>query len=180
MALDNYKVARPYAKAVFEHAKEKNALDAWHKTLLILKEVVQQPEVDVIIGTPDVALGEKKEFFMGFAASEDIKPHLDNFISTLLEKKRISALAEMADLFSELYEQHHQRLQVIVNSYSKLNDLQIEKLKQSLGKRFDKKIEIQNTIDESLLGGVVIHAGDVVIDMSVTSQLKHMVNKLVA
>ena len=180
MALDNYRVARPYAKAVFEDAKSKDTLDKWQKTLLILKEVIQQPEVEAIIETPEASLEQKKEFFLGFAASEDIKSELENFIRILLEKKRIAVLAEIADIFGELFELHHERLQVVVNSYSKLNDLQIEKLKQSLGKRFNKKIEIHNEIDESLLGGVVINAGDVVIDMSVTSQLKNMVNKLVA
>lgn len=180
MALDNYKVARPYAKAIFEHAKEQGTLDAWQKTLLIMKEAIQQPKVAEIVDMPEVALNDKKDFFMGFAADEQIKAHLDNLLSILIDNKRLLALAEMADIFNEHYEQHHERLQVVVASFSKLNDLQIEKLKQSLNKRFNKKIEIQNTIDESLLGGVVIYADGIVIDMSVTAQLKNMVNKLVA
>lgn len=180
MLLDNYKIARPYAKAIFEHAVEKNTLPAWHKTLLTLKEVMKNKRVHEIIQSLNVNQEDKKAFFVGFSSEDAIKESLDNFIGVLEYNNRLPVLAEISDLFTELFEAHQQRLHVVVKSYSKLNDLQSEKLKKALSKRFDKKIEISNEVDESLMGGVLVQAGDVVIDMSVAFQLKNMVDKLVA
>lgn len=180
MPLEYYKVARPYAKAVFEQAKEKNTLDSWLELFQIYQEAIHQPEIQELVITPSVSNPDKVEFFAGFNKAGDIKEDLNNFLTLLAVNKRFAAMGEMADLFFKFYEEHQNRLQVEVLSSMALNDIQLERLKKSLKKRFDKKIEINNQVDKSLLGGIVIKAGNVVFDFSVGTLLKQMVHQLVA
>lgn len=165
-------LARPYARAAFEAALSANALADWQKKLAFSAAVAGHQDTRALLGDPRLAADELKQLFLpqGEAADSPFAA----FIGTLAANRRLALLPEVAQLFDELKRERERVLHVTVRAAVPVEGAQAEALKAALKRRFEREIELVSVVDDSVIGGAVIDAGDVVIDASVRGRLARL------
>ncbi len=170
---DRATVARPYARAAFAHAREADDLASWSKLLGSAAVAVADPRVERLLGHPHVTDDELVELLGGIAgkaASEDGR----NFLRTLAKNRRLGHLPEIAAHFEKLRAEVENVVDVEVIAAREIAAPQQKKLAAALAKRLGREVRMHTRIDETLLGGAVVHAGDLVIDGSVKGRLARL------
>lgn len=170
-------IARPYAKAAFQHALENNALEFWSKTLAQLALVASDSQVKALLLKPDLTT-EKKVAFFASVSDQAINNAQKNLLTQLADNKRLGTLPAIHVLFEDFLAEQQKTVDVDVSSAFPLKDEEVQKLVASLKTRLGREVRLQSNVDESLIGGVVIHAGDMVIDASVKGKLAKLKNEL--
>ena len=169
--------ARPYAQAAFEEAQKLSDLKGWSEVLKSLAETVVNPEVQTAIKSPKVSR-EVLANFMAEAVGGGLKPQQINLIRVLAENKRLQVLPEIVAIFEVLKAEAEKTVNVVVESAFELSAAQQDKIVGSLKKRMGREIKMTCKVNKDLLGGVVIRAGDKVIDGSARTRLGEMANAL--
>ncbi len=170
-------IARPYAQAAFEEAQKQNALKAWSELLLGLADIVQNAEVHAVVSNPKVSkakVADLMDVFAGASANAQQR----NFVRVLADNQRLLVLPEIAELFEVLKADAEKTVNVVVDSAFELSAAQQDKIVSSLKKRMGREIKLACNVKKDLLGGVVIRAGDKVIDGSALTRLSEMANAL--
>ncbi len=170
-------IARPYAQAAFEAAQKLNALQAWSDALIALAKAASHPEVSAIIGNPKVAKTQVASLMEAFLGNSPDKK-LQNFVRILADNQRVSVLPEIAASFAALKAAAEKSINVLVESPFELSAAQQDKIAASLKKRMGCEIKLESRMKKELLGGVVIRAGDKVIDGSALARLGEMATAL--
>jgi F-type H+-transporting ATPase subunit delta len=111
---------------------------------------------------------------------EQLNEHGKNLIKVLAENNRLTLLPEISTLYNELKIESEKQINVDVLSAAILSDAQLTKLSAALEKRFDRKVQLNCSVDPTLIAGMIIKAGDTVIDGSVNSQLNRLNDALQA
>lgn len=171
---DNVTVARPYAKAVFNHAVANNELSAWSVILEVLAQSVLNPMAQAFIGNPASEIEQQSQlllFVVAESKQEQALPSLDNFIHLLAANKRLLLLPDICVEFEKLRAEQEKTVTVTVKSFTPLTQNQELQLVKSLSQRLQRHVMLDSSIDASLLGGAVIRAGDLVIDGSLRGKL---------
>jgi F-type H+-transporting ATPase subunit delta len=166
-------IARPYAQAAFDEAQKINALKDWSDLLISLAEQVNQTEVQAVISNPKVSRAQQfglMEALIGTTASVQQR----NFVHILAENQRLSVLPEIAATFEALKAEAEKTVNVVVDSAFELSVTQQEKIIASMKKRMGREVKLTCNVKKDLLGGVVIRAGDKVIDGSARTRLGEM------
>ena len=166
-------IARPYANAVFDVAKRKNAMDAWSRELAMLAAVTDDPSIGEVIASPAITSIQKANT-IARVCGDALGSEGRQFLHVLARNKRLHLLAEISAQFEELRAQEEASLDVEVISAYALNDAEQQRLIEAVGRRFKKEIQLTSRVDESLLGGAIIRAGDTVIDGSVRGKLNRL------
>ena len=169
-------VARPYARAAFEFAVSNNNIEAWSTMLLFASEVAQDAAI-VSILTCDKAPQELAKLFLSICDGQ-LNENGQNFIKILAENGRLSVLPRVAQLFAELENEHKKEINADVVSAYVFSKKQQTELSKSLEKRLARKVNLNCSIDKSLITGMVITAGDLVIDSTASSQLSRLSHTL--
>lgn len=185
---DNNTIARPYARAAFEFAGEIKDLAGWSMALDAAKDVLADGQVVKFLANPTLSDEKKLEFLTElFQTAEGKKSILaggneqgTNFIKLLLEYGRVSVLPEIAEHFDALKAAVENTVDVTVTSAAKMSTAQEKTVVAALEERLGRNINLSTEIDENLIGGAVIRAGDVVIDGSLRSRLEGLANALTA
>ena len=178
---DSTTIARPYAKAIFEHALDEKKLAQWSEYLLVLTQAVLSPEAQVFINNPASLVEQKIELLQAlFSARIKENKALGNLITLLATNKRLMLLSEIRSLYEMHRADQEKTLDVDVISFSTVSSTQEQQLIDSLSKRLQRKVSLKISIDPSLLGGAVIRAGDLVIDGSVRGKLNKLGTGLAA
>jgi F-type H+-transporting ATPase subunit delta len=183
---DNNTIARPYAQAVFEVAQENNALAEISESLTAAKAMLSDEQVVAFLARPSLNDDQRLEFLQGlfakavgegsvFAGGSE---HGTNFLRLLLENRRVAVLPEIADRFEALKAKTENKVDVTVTSASPISDKQKGEISTALRERLGCDVSIETKIDENLIGGAVIRAGDVVIDGSLRARLEGLANAL--
>lgn len=176
---DSTTIARPYAKAIFEHALAEKNLAQWSEHLLMLAQVVLNPQASQFIGNPASTEEQQIELLQAACGGKDNKS-LNNLITLLASNKRLMLLPEIKVLYEAHRAEQEKTLDVDVISFSTVSTTQQQQLIDSLSKRLQRKVSLKISIDPSLLGGAVIRAGDLVIDGSVRGKLNKLGTGLAA
>lgn len=169
--------ARPYAQAAFDEAQKLADLKGWSEMLLSLAEAVENAEVRAVISSPRVS-NAQVESLMDALLGGQAKPQQRNFVRLLVESQRLEVLPEIAALFEVLRAEAEKTVNVVVDSAFELSAAQQDKIVSSLKKRMGREIKLTCKVNKELLGGVVIRAGDQVIDGSARTRLSEMANAL--
>ena len=166
-------IARPYAQAAFNQASEENNLQQWSGLLQLLGQVVSDPVMVSVIKNPK--LERKKLADILFDICTD---HLSdtgrNFITLLTEAGRLLVAPEIHTLFEKLRAEAEGIVDVNVVSAYPLSEDQEEKIKQVMARRLGKDVNISSDTNDALIGGVVIRAGDSVINASIKGRLEQL------
>ena len=166
-------LARPYAKAVFAEAQEKNALDAWSDDLAILAAFAADADMAKVLVHPSLT-AEQQAQALTDVCGDKLKDAAKNLVAVLAENKRLPLLPEIAALYEELKAQLQNTVDVVVTSAQELSSDQADKLAQALKAKLNCDVRLTSEIDESLIGGAIIRAGDLVIDGSITGKLSKL------
>ena len=181
---DNNTIARPYAQAVFEVASENKALDELERSLQAGKDLLGDGRVGAFLSNPALDDEQRLEFLQALFAKAVGKDsvfaggsqHGTNLLKLLLENGRINVLPEIAEQFEALKAQIENSVDVVVTSATALSSGQQQAMAAALEKRLGRSINLETEIDENLIGGAVIKAGDVVIDGSLRASLDGLAN----
>jgi F-type H+-transporting ATPase subunit delta len=163
-------LARPYARAAFSLAKDANALAGWSDALGFSARVAADPQVASLLGNPALTATDAVALLTPPQVSIDGETYA-RFLGLLAENRRLSALPEIAGLFDELRFEAERVVKARVTSATPLPAAELATIKAALIKRFGRDVEVETAVDESLIGGAVIDAGDVVIDGSLRGKL---------
>ncbi len=183
---DNNTVARPYARAAFEVAQESNALAELSESLAVARALMEDGQVAAFLSVPTLSDDQRLEFLQGLFAKAVGEGsvfaggslHGTNFIKLLLENDRVAVLPEIANHFEALKAKVENTVDAVITSAVPLSKEQQQAMAASLKKRLGREIKVTTEIDENLIGGAVIRAGDVVIDGSLRARLEGLANAL--
>lgn len=169
-------LARPYAEAVFKLAQEDKDLAGWATLLKNLALIAHDERMKDMFGNPAI------QDEIVFALISDIVGKLDqrpeSFIRVLMENGRLSLLPEISELYDMLRSEAEASIDVVVTSALKMDSKQEASLVSMLEKKLGKKVQLTSTVDAALIGGIVIRAGDLVIDGSVMGRLGDLASQL--
>lgn len=175
-------IARPYALAAFEIARDSQQLPAWKDLLVFAAQISQHKDVVKLLANPDVSSAKLFEFFHEMLASKLTPKNTEqeNFLRLLAQNKRFNVLAEISQAFNALYASLEKMSRVRVITAVKAGQEFQQKLSSSLTKRIKNEVTLECEIDPAIIGGAIIHMGDRVIDGSIRGQLARLLNNLTA
>ena len=170
-------IARPYAQAVFELAKEQDRLQQWSEMLRLAAMVVADSNVKSLIGNPRVDKQQLMDLILG-VCGECLDDNARNFLAVLAENGRLGLLPIMAEQYEAYRAEEEKIVQAELISAFPVNEEQQQKIAAALKARLGREVSLNCKTDQTLLGGAIIRAGDMVIDGSVTGHLNRFANAL--
>jgi F-type H+-transporting ATPase subunit delta len=170
-------LARPYAKAVFDAAKEQDAVDYWDQALALAGLIAANEAVKNILANPGLSERRKAELFFD-TAEEQLPEALRNFLLILSENKRLALLPEISILFAFYRAELERTVKIKVSTAYEMTSDEQQQLAQALSSKLERKVALETVVDRSLIGGVVVNSGDLVIDASVRGKLAKMAKAL--
>jgi F-type H+-transporting ATPase subunit delta len=184
VARDKSTSARPYAKAAFNCALSDKKLAEWSSFLQAAALVCLDENMAPLLIDPRIS---KEKLYQLFS---DICDHVcvqgtatektNNFLKVLVNNKRLNLLSEISVLFENYRAEQERTMSVDVTTFLPLTEQQQNRIRDSLRIRLNREISLQCHIDSSILGGLIIRAGDLVIDGSVLGQLQKLRESVIA
>jgi F-type H+-transporting ATPase subunit delta len=166
-------LARPYARAAFEFALGKAQLNSWAEALATAAAVASDGTMAAVLSSPAYT-AEQLAATVSEVCGDALDADQRQFIAVLAANKRLPLLPEIGKLF-ELYKADQERsVDVEVRSAFAVGESTVQSLAEVLGRKLEREVKVETRIDESLLGGVLIRAGDLVIDGSVRGRLNKL------
>jgi len=160
-------LARPYARAAFAIARDGGRYAEWSNALGFAARVAADPQVASLLGNPKLTHADAVTLLSPDAADESF----GRFLALLADNRRLPLLPEIAGLYDELRNEAERVVKAKVTSATALPAAELETIRAALKQRFGREVEVEAAVDESLIGGAVIDAGDVVIDGSLKGKL---------
>ena len=166
-------IARVYAEALFRAAREKGKLDVIRDQLAEFLEALQESrELQVFFFSPYFSSQEKRD---GIArALQGAEPELVNFLELLVEKHRMPVIFRIKRVFDQLWAEENKLLEVEVTSAVELDPKVVERVGSEIEKQTGRKVELRSTVDDDILGGLVLRVGNMVLDASVRNKLERL------
>lgn len=167
-------LARPYARAAYAIGREAGAAAQWSDALGFAARVAADPRVHALLGHPHLG----RDDTVALLAPEGAPQSFADFLGLLADNRRLPLLAEIAGLYEELRADAERIVKAKVTSAAALPGAELETIRAALKRRFGREVELETAVDEALIGGAVIDAGDVVIDGSVRGKLARLQSAL--
>ena len=174
---DRATIARPYARAAFAHAQERTDLPGWSKLLGTAASVAADSRVARLIGNPHVTGDKLVEMLTGIAG-EAGGAEGRNFLRAMAQNRRLALLPEIAAQFETLRAELENVIDVEIVAAHEIAAPQQKRLTAALKLRLGREVRLHTRIDESLIGGAVVRAGDLVIDGSLKGRLARLTSTL--
>lgn len=167
-------IAMKYAQAIFELAEEGQLTDTVGSELRTVKDAIEaQRDLAVFIAHPSTPREAKKEVIAKVFGTE-VGELTQKILLYLIDKRREAMLPAIADAYTKLVYEARGIIEAHVRSAMPLTDAEVKRLTAALKKRSGKDIVLTQTIDPTLLGGLVVQMGDTLLDGSVKRQLSEM------
>lgn len=166
-------IARPYARAAFELARDSGKFDQWQRALTTLAAIARLHDVQVMLKDPRVTTAEQSEVFIA-AAADTLDHHAKNFVKVLAQYRRLDVLPEIEADFTQLRNAAENTVQAELRTAVEASDAQRQKIRDALKARLGREVELRCVVDPDLIGGAQIRAGDFVIDSSVSGKLERL------
>jgi F-type H+-transporting ATPase subunit delta len=171
-------LARPYAEAVFELAQSRQALTAWSEMLAFIAAIAGDADMQRLASDPRVNRGRFLDLFLGLGG-KNIDAEGANFIRLLVECRRLNLLPEIVELYEARKSEAESRVEATVVSAFPLEAAQLQSLTEALKRKFGREVNLTVEVDKALMGGVIIRAGDIVIDGTVRGRLTDLATYLI-
>lgn len=177
---DVHHIARPYAKAAFEYAKAHGTVDAWQACLDTMAAWLSDPDTHSLLNHPQIPATVLVDALIE-EYGKKLLPHEQNFLRLLGENNRLAVLPAIAQRFDEYVAEEVDRLDVRLVSAFPLTKKLTSDIEKTLSTTLNSKnLVLETDVDDSLLGGALLHVGDKVIDGSLKGQLAEMAKNLVS
>lgn len=165
-------LARPYAKAVFELARESGDLAGWSDTLSALSSALTHEDVAGLIGHPALTRTQLGEALVEALGSADVQTK--NLVRLLGDNGRLKLIPAIAAEYEQLRATAENRVDVRITTATDADEAQKAALAEAVAKRLAREVNVSWDVDASLVAGAVIRAGDLVIDGSVAGDLDRL------
>ena len=165
--------ARPYARAVFEMAESASSLGEWSDMLSFMGSIAGNEEVSALLATPKMAKQAGADAFVKLCDGK-LNEQAENLVSMLAENDRLTLLPEMSAIYEVLKDEAEGSVEALVTSAQVLTETEEKSISEALKKRLGRDVKIKVSVDETLLGGAIIQAGDLVIDGTLKGRLSKM------
>jgi F-type H+-transporting ATPase subunit delta len=170
-------IARPYAKAAFAYAREKQALAGWSRWLAKAAAIVASDDYARLAQSPGITTGRLVELVTSI-----VEPDLDAgghaFLALLAENQRVDYLPEIAGQFAALVADDQNAADVEVVSAVPLDEAQQQRIAAAMRKRLQRDVRLTCRIDPALIGGAIVRSGDLLIDGSLKGKLERLQTEL--
>lgn len=176
-------IARPYARAIFDIAKNNNTFDEWDKILSYLSNITEDKNIIDFIKNKTIS-HDHKAFMLNDILNltqlfeVDIKKLCNNFIKTLAYYNRLLYISEIKNLYTKHVNAQLGKLEAFIEVAFQINNNQKDEIILCLSNKFDKKVSALFKLNEALLGGFLIKIGDTVLDASIAGNLISLRNKI--
>lgn len=170
---DNTTAARPYARAVYQQAKASASIDDWGNALVLMAAVAGDNAMSSVLSNPQLNRADKGDAVLKVIADK-LNAQQQNLIKLMAENNRLPVLPEVAEQFEVYRAEAEGKIDAEVISAFDLSDEQQNAITKTLKDKLGREVSITTTTDASLIGGVVIKAGDTIIDGSMKSQLESL------
>lgn len=166
-------LARPYAKAAFRYGLEAKDLAGWDKQLKTAAAISRYGVMRKKLATPSLSAQQQAQLLID-VYGEELQAPMRNFIVLLAQNRRLLLLPEIYQMFDALKTAHEQAIDVELTTAIALDDASQTNLAQALSSKLARKVNVQTVVDQHLLAGVIIKAGDLVIDGSMRGRLEKL------
>jgi len=170
-------LARPYALAAFKLAQEKDKLSVWSEMLDVLAAVIADPVMQAIVANPGVRRDALVELLLSICGGR-LSDEGQNFVRVLAQAGRLALATEIAALYEQQRETVENRATAHVTAAFEVNPKFRLMIAKAMKKHLGREIDVEVSIDPSLIGGVVIRAGDLVIDASIRGRLNELATQI--
>lgn len=172
-------IAARYATALFDLAKEGGVLAAIEADAAQLKEALAgSPELNALIASPVVARADQARAIAAVGGAMGLNALTANTLALMADKRRLFVLPQFLAALGELIAEEKGEVTAEVTAATKLTAAQAKKLAETLQARVGKTVKLNTTVDESLIGGLIVKLGSVMIDTSVKSKLASLQNAM--
>lgn len=165
--------ARPYANAVYDLAHESSELDSWSDALANLAAVVNDAQISKLLDAPESGKSQKGELIIQ-VLGDKLNEQQQNLVKLMAENGRLKLMPDVLEQFEVARAKAENKVEAEVISAFELTAKQTSELVNTLKNKLGCEVTLTTTIDKSLIGGVVIKAGDTIIDASMKSQLNSL------
>jgi F-type H+-transporting ATPase subunit delta len=173
------KISRRYAKALLSLGQEDGHYEEYGRNLQEFGRFCSaNREFFQVISSQIFSVEERKRVLDAVLEKSSFSDTLRNFLWLLLDKNRIGALEQIAEYYSRLTDDISNVTRAQVITARALRDDQLDRLEKALAQLTSKKVKMEVKEDGSLIGGLIVKIGDLVLDGSVTAQLKGLKESL--
>jgi F-type H+-transporting ATPase subunit delta len=166
-------IARVYAEALFEVAREKGKLDAIRDQLgQFVAVLAGDRDLQIFFFSPYFSSGEKREGLE--RAVSGAEPELINFLELLIDKHRMPVIFRLRAKFDELWAEENRLLEVRLISAVELDPEIVDRVGAEIKRQTGHEIDLESTVDEGILGGLVLRVGNMVLDASLRNKLEKL------
>lgn len=166
-------IARVYADALFQAAKEKGKLDVIREQLGQLVDAINSNrDLQVFFFSPYVSTADKRDGIK--RAISGAEPELINFLDLLVEKHRMPVIFRVRDMVDTMWDKENKRLEVTLTSAVELDPEVVQRVGSEIERQTDRKVELRTRVDEDTLGGLILQVGNMVLDASIRNRLERL------
>ncbi len=170
---------RSYAQALFELAKENKIESEIEKQICELMNIISKNEdFNLFIKNPTNKPENLKYVLNEISDKFNFNQLLKKFLNFLVLKRRLFYLEKILDDFLKICSNKRGEITAKLTAAKNLNDSEIEKIKNELTQNFGKNIKLDYKYDSSLIGGLIIQVGSVMVDTSIKNKLKQIENRM--
>jgi F-type H+-transporting ATPase subunit delta len=177
MAAEKTTIARPYAEALFNRATESKKLDKWSQALALLSAIASDEQVAAVIANPSVERENVAKLVIS-VCGKVLDAEGKNLVKLLVENDRLDVMPEIADLYEALKNEAQGAIDALVIAPYAVKPAEQKMLAEALKKKLGRDVRITSEVDPDLIGGAIIRAGNLVIDGSVSGQLRKLATEL--
>lgn len=170
-------VARPYAVAVWRHASATNKVASWAQMLTFMAQVASDKSMAAIIADPRVGAQRLTQLILDICADR-INDAAANFVRLLVTNGKLSLMPEISALFDEMKSAADGVIDATMLTAYPVNAEFEKTIAKVLQKKLSRRVNFVTEEDKSLLGGVIVHVGDIVIDLSVRGRMTSLATAL--
>jgi len=170
-------LARPYAEAAFDRAKESGATAQWAQALQFLALVLEDPNMTGIVSNPRVGADKLLQLLLDIC-QDQVAEEVKNLLKLLVQNGKLKLLPTISKLYEECKANDEGYVNVDLFSAYALTKTEQNKYVAMLEKQLRKKVNATVHVDKTLIGGILAKAGDKVLDGSVSGQLQQLAKRL--
>ncbi|WP_299969941.1 F0F1 ATP synthase subunit delta [uncultured Roseobacter sp.] len=172
-------IAERYAAAVYDLAKDGNSVETLEADLGALQTALNDSEdFRDLIASPIYSRSQQRDAITALAAKMELSPTVANTLALMADKRRLFVLPQLITALREIIADAKGEVVAEVVSAKALTDAQADKLASSLTASTGKTVSLNKTVDESLIGGLIVKVGSRMVDTSIRAKLNSLQNAM--
>ena len=172
-------IATRYATAVFDLAKEGKAIKALESDVASLEAAMaESADLRTLMTSPLYSREEQSGAIAAVAKKMELSDTTSNVLALLASKRRLFVLPHLLAVLQDMLSEERGEVTAEVTTAKALTKAQAEKLSKTLKAQVGKTVTIKETVDESIIGGLIVKVGSKMIDTSIASKLNALQNTM--